>query len=328
MNHLLRGAAALALAALVLPAFADDPKGDSPKPNPAEKKDARDDKTAGPAPAKEATPADPSGKDAKKDAAKKDEPKKDAPKKDEPKKDPAKKPAKKDEHLNTEKTVKSGQVTGRIVAVAGSGKSFRLSVGISIPKPDLNTVNAVATYRASAQQAAIQAQQVLGQAQQAIVQAQQAAAKKDSNGLSQNMNQAAQYQAQAAGYQLQAAQYNALASRLQGNLYTYETRYQEVEITTTEGVVVRTAIPPEVYDSRGKLRRPTAKELKEAKGDDPKLPGYQADFSSLREKQVVAVTLVKKKDVPKVDKKDAGLFGDHKSQASLIVIIAEPAESR
>lgn len=117
----------------------------------------------------------------------------------------------------------------------------------------------------------------------------------------------------------------------QANLYTVETKTQPMEIGTTDEVMVRAAKPPEQFDDKGKIKKLTKKELEEAKGD-PKLPGYKAEFSDIQVESIVQVTLVKKKDAPKVPlkggKKDkdaeAELLGDNMPQASSILILRDP----
>jgi hypothetical protein len=340
LKHLLRAGAFLLLAGLVLPNLAADARDDKPdaaKTDPAKKDDAlkKDDKNARADAAKgddkDAAKKDAAKKDEKdsKDAAaKKDAAKKDDAKKDDAKKDTTKKSDKKDERVNTEKSIAAGQITGKIVAVESSRRTIKLSVAVAVPKLDLGAVNSAAGYRLSAQQSLAQYQQLLSQAQQSSTQAQQALQKKDKNGYTQNMNQASQYQAQATQYQVQAAQQNAIAARLEANTYRSETHYQEVEIVAVDEVKVRRQSPEDVYDEKGKKRRLTAKELKEAKGDDPKAPGYQADFTSLKEDQVVTATLRKPKDPPKLKpggKKDAdaGPLLENLPHASMIMIVIE-----
>jgi hypothetical protein len=342
MKHLLRAGALLLLVGLALPGFAADNKADkadatakddgAKKDDKAAKGDAakKDDKDAKGDAAKKDDKADAAKKDdAKKgDAEKKEDAKKDAAKKDDAKKSSAKKAEKKDERVNTEKSIAAGQLTGKVVSVGSSKRTIRLSVAVAVPKLDLTAVNSAATYRLAAQQALVQYQQLATQAQQAMTQAQQAAAKKDRNGYNQAMTQASQYQAQAAQYQATASQQNILASRLEANPYRNETKYEEVEIAAIDEVKVRRQSPEDQFDERGKKKRLTAAQLKEAKGDDPKQPGYQADFTSLREEQIVTVTLVKNKDAPKLrpeakKDRDAGLLGDNMPKASMIMIVAD-----
>jgi len=58
---------------------------------------------------------------------------------------------------------------------------------------------------------------------------------------------------------------------------------------------VRTLQLPIDFDEKGKPKRYSAQELKDLKGPDPKLPGYTADFDSLKPEQVVKVYLARKK---------------------------------
>ncbi len=196
----------------------------------------------------------------------------------------------KDKTHNSEKMLKAGQLTGKIVTVEESKRSIRLQIKYPVLNPG--------------------AVQGLANAQVAL---QQALLNKDPVGRAQGI----------ANAQVQMAQ-NKL------NMYNY--RSQDVDLQTTEDVKVRLANPPEQLDEKGRPKRYTAKELKELKGPDPKLEGYQADFSNLRPDQVVTVSLVKKKDVPKVKPTggkgkdfDTDLLNDYLPQISYILVIAEPA---
>src|SRR5947207_12211314 len=65
---------------------------------------------------------------------------------------------------------------------------------------------------------------------------------------------------------------------------------RDVKVITTDDVKVRTKNPPVAYDDKGDKKKYTAKELKELRGDDPKLPGYTAEFNDLKQNQVVEVS--------------------------------------
>jgi hypothetical protein len=144
---------------------------------------------------------------------------------------------------------------------------------------------------------------------QAQIQYQQAAAKRDING----MNNA----------QMQMA-------RQQAMLYTYERKTQDIDIQTTEDVVVRSQNPPEQFDDKGKLKQYTKKELAELRGDNKKLPGYKAEFSDIQTDFIVQVQLVKKKDAPKPMPKpkdkdaDLNVLDANEPLASMIVILLNP----
>jgi hypothetical protein len=73
------------------------------------------------------------------------------------------------------------------------------------------------------------------------------------------------------------------------------TELQPLDLEPAEGMIVRTKNPPIAIDEKGKIKRYTPKELKELKGEDQKLPGYQADFDSIKMGQIVQVSLTRKK---------------------------------
>src|ERR1700730_16208037 len=58
-------------------------------------------------------------------------------------------------------------------------------------------------------------------------------------------------------------------------------------IAIDDDLVVRRLQPHPIFDEKGKPRKPTAAELKEMKGTDPKLKGYKAERSDLKPGQVV-----------------------------------------
>src|SRR5262245_17717104 len=94
-----------------------------------------------------------------------------------------------------------------------------------------------------------------------------------------------------------AAMVNAQRAMLQAqsNLVTMESRLQDIELQAVDDAVVRTARPRGEFDEKGKLKKLTAKQLKELKGPDPKLPGYKAEFGDVAAEQILQVTLVRKK---------------------------------
>jgi hypothetical protein len=124
---------------------------------------------------------------------------------------------------------------------------------------------------------------------------------------------------------------NAVAQH-QAKLYTYEQKTKDIDLQTIDEVVVRAAAPPPAFDDKGQLKKYTKKELDELKGPDKKLPGYTADFGSLRNGQVVMVTLVKKKDdkkepmvKPKTKEELEEAMLANLPQVSMVIIVTEPA---
>lgn len=64
----------------------------------------------------------------------------------------------------------------------------------------------------------------------------------------------------------------------------------------TEDAKIRTLVVPTIFDDRGNLKRPSAKELLELKGKDKHLPGYQSEFDSLKRDQTLKVLQVTTKE--------------------------------
>jgi hypothetical protein len=111
----------------------------------------------------------------------------------------------------------------------------------------------------------------------------------------------------------------------QANLLRVEETAQEVALQTAADVKVRLAKLPPAFDDKGNARRYTAQELKDLKGPG-NLVGYAADFSDLKEGQVVRVSLARKKMTAK-ETRDAVQAGeDVKPVVTLVLILAQPDE--
>jgi hypothetical protein len=96
--------------------------------------------------------------------------------------------------------------------------------------------------------------------------------------------------------------------------------HKNVELAQADEMVIRRRNPPVLFDDKGKVRKPTAKELKEMKGEG-NLPGYMAEASDLKANQLVTIYYQTKKPGKK-DDPDA--LTDNKPKARMIVIEAEP----
>lgn len=111
-----------------------------------------------------------------------------------------------------------------------------------------------------------------------------------------------------------------------------QTIQREVELQAADDLKIRVLQPPPDFDEKGRPKRYTKKELDELRGPDKKLPGYQADFDSLKPEQIVRVTVVRKKGVPQAPAprprkkdKDNDPPEPDRPLVSLIVILSEPA---
>jgi hypothetical protein len=111
------------------------------------------------------------------------------------------------------------------------------------------------------------------------------------------------------------------------NLVTYKDQTKNLELSAGDDMKVRSMLPPVEYDDKGKLKKLTPKELKALQGD-PKLPGFPADFDSLKPNQTVKVYLAKTKDTGKAKVKDKDLLADskEKQKVTMIVIVSEPVK--
>jgi hypothetical protein len=188
------------------------------------------------------------------------------------------------------KMIKAGQLVGTVKNIYESKKALRISVTVTTAKLNVNALNGIAQARQAYAQALARRPADLAGAQRA---------------------------------QMQLLQHQA-------NLYTYENKKHEVELTTTDEVEVRMRKPKPEFDEKGNVKKFTKKELKELKGD-PKKPGYKADFSDVQPDQVIRVQLVKKKDAPRPParkgKKDDDIdpLAENLPQVSWIMIEYDPA---
>jgi hypothetical protein len=208
------------------------------------------------------------------DDKKADDVKKDAP--------DAKKDKDKD-NVNSETTMKAGQLVGKVIGVDETKKSIKLQLTFEYAEPNAGEF------------------QALQQAELDLARA------RDANSA------------------LNARR--AIADH-SSKLYTMKQQTKDVDLQATDEVKVRFVNPPPVFDSKGNIKKPTAAELKEMKGADASLPGYEAQFSNLHNDQYVRVSLVKKKDASKPRPKDKNFDPEAAladlPHASMIEIVGEP----
>jgi hypothetical protein len=131
------------------------------------------------------------------------------------------------------------------------------------------------------------------------------------------------------------AQRMQLTGKGNRNLFKVTTGRKDFNLRTIDDVKIRTMQLPVEYDDQGKVKKYTAKELKELKGKDPNLPGYTAAWDQVADGQTVKVTLLpkkKKKDTQKdaakdkdaKDKAAAEADDDYRPQVKMLVIMKEP----
>lgn len=192
--------------------------------------------------------------------------------------DDAKKDDKKPEG---EKLVNLGKVAGVLTNTGGSEAEYTIRVTIRVPQPNMQ-----------AQADLIRKQQQIAQRQLQIM------------GTRNPVQR-----------QQQMIQLLRDAQQMPQNLWTIKEVQKDVKATPADDMKVRLLHPPEAYDDKGKLKKYTAKELKELKGPD-NLPGYTGTLDDVKANQLVLVTLARKpkaadkpKDGDKLDKdKDTPLL--------------------
>ena len=94
--------------------------------------------------------------------------------------------------------------------------------------------------------------------------------------------------------------------------YRLVEKHQNVELLVSDDVKVRTmSLPPRKY---------TPKELKDLKGNDPRLPGYTSDFSFLKPPQVMDLYMAPAEVVTTSDSADAAMKVDPRPRVVMIVV--------
>ena len=81
---------------------------------------------------------------------------------------------------------------------------------------------------------------------------------------------------------------------------------KQVKLSVVDGVKVRTRLLPMAFDEKGAPRKLTTEEVKELRGNDPKLPGYAADYSDLKGGQAVLIYLGRIKTTIPIDDSQSG----------------------
>jgi hypothetical protein len=183
-------------------------------------------------------------------------------------------------------------VTGKLLSVGGSDKSLSLRVEYQVLEPRPNAAKG----QAHGMQHLLHEQQQIMRTRNPWVRAQK----------------------------LQQFEIDVLRqeSRAVNQAFKLVSEHKDFDLESTPDVKVRYLEPPAQYDDKGQLKKYTAAELKELKGKNPDLPGYEADFDKLAPGQTVRVTLAR----PKADKdkpKDKDAPDDRKPLVSMVVIVAD-----
>jgi hypothetical protein len=223
-----------------------------------------------------------------------------------------------------------GDFTGKLKSTPGSDRSFTLTVEYS--HLELKNPNQLPKNNPALKNLTKDVQKV------ARLQQQVANAKKPQDQvkrLQELQNAVAQLQLQAARADVNIQQ-----------LFKTVTNKKDIDFRAAEEVKVRTLNPPVTFDEKGNVKKYTREELKELKGKDSNLPGYESSFDQLQAGQVLKVTLARTKEPAKSDKdkdadkdndndkdkdkdndKDKDKSADKKSEVTLILIKSDGTTS-
>jgi flagellar motor protein MotB len=208
-----------------------------------------------------------------------------------------------------DKQVSLGTLAGILQNTAGSDGSFVLRVTFRYLEPN---VPAQENYVRQVQQLMVRQQRImlnpnLGQAQQQLIQL-----LRDAERLQQS----------------------------QKDLLKVKSVEKNVELELAEDVKVRSAQPVQQFDDKGNIKRYTAKELRELKGNE-KMPGFPAELSDLQPGQTVLVKVVRRlppksadRQPPKAASSESNssssssdihlLTSDHRILVSVVLILGDP----
>jgi hypothetical protein len=141
-------------------------------------------------------------------------------------------------------------------------------------------------------------------------------------------------------------------AQAQANAIKIVQRTANVDFQAEENVKVRIMVLPEAFDDKGNIKKYTAEELKELRGKDSNLPGYESTTAALKPGQTVRVLLKhhhapkptaptspggslkdadkdkspnldKDKDTPKEPEKEAPKEGANEKKMQVTVIVIE-----
>jgi hypothetical protein len=202
------------------------------------------------------------------------------------------KPADKSDSVIDSDTLKTGEYVGKLLAPPGSDGQFSLRI------EQYEAKDPAAAQRA-ADQLNAEVQKARGLEQQVAV-----------NPTPHNVSALQQT-------------YNHIRKEQAKQRDLYNVTYKDIEFHATDDLIVRFLLPPVVYDDKGERKKFSLLDLREMRGNDPNLPGFDAKVSDLQSNQVVRVTLrpakTKTTSASSTDKDKAKAAP--KTEATMVVIV-------
>lgn len=196
----------------------------------------------------------------------------------------------------TSKVPLTGEITGKVLRPDFSAKGIRVAAEYPVYEP-----NKAAQRSNPNQQLAnlVRQQYELQRRQVALMQ---------SRNPREQIQRWYQLQLQVQRMQLEVAR---LQMTPQESPFKVVMKRQDLELQTDEHTKVRFLEPPVEFDDQGNLKKHTPAELRQLKGPNPNLPGYQGDLGMLAPGHLLRVTLAKKPPAKPAPKDlDGGLGED------------------
>jgi hypothetical protein len=184
-------------------------------------------------------------------------------------------PADKVPDVDAEKALQPGDISGKVHTLSGNSLTLRVEYERLELKKGSN--------RGPNYDSLIRQQQAIARAQQRLATARSPRQMASALRSLQQANLNAQRQAL------------RQAGRGGSNPFTVKKETKDFVIELSPDAKIRTSWTPAEFDDMGNLKKLTAAEKKELKGD-PKLPGYKADLAALKAGQKATVHLARVKD--------------------------------
>jgi hypothetical protein len=190
-------------------------------------------------------------------------------------------------------TLKTGDYIGKLVAPPASDGLFTLRIDFYEPKDPATAARAASQLNVEVQKARALEQQVAANPTPQRVSA-----------LQQAYNQVRKEQAK------------------QRDLYNIS--FKDYEFHAASDMMVRYLLPPVVYDDKGERKKFSLLDLREMRGSDPNVPGFEAKVTDLQANQILRVSLYPARTTtPAATSKDKAKSEPKMEVAVAVIVVAE-----
>ena len=203
----------------------------------------------------------------------------------------------------------AGQFTGKLMSVPGSDGAFTVGVEIEHAEAGPNATR-----------------DEIKQVQQATKDLQQIERLHAEIAKARNINEYRQRVINLAN-EMQKLQQQGIRQQLKPNAnIKIVTDHKDVDFHTADEMKVRVLTLPARFDDKGNPKEYTKAELKEMKGKDSSLPGYESTVENLKVGDRVQVTLAHAKPMEKSGDKDKDSEVKKGHEVTMILILSENAQ--